>query len=109
MNAARLSPEQLAKFNAWLSEEINALKAKGASEADLQEPAFANLVIQRIFERHSDEIREDREFGEAIFLMVHDDASPEDLRKWASEERAKGNVNMAYDIEVLADKRERTA
>ena len=47
MNAARLSPEQRTKFNAWLTEEIDALKAKGASEADLREPAFANLVIQR--------------------------------------------------------------
>ena len=40
--------------------------------------------------------------------MVHDEVSPEYLRKWASEEREKGNLDMAYDIEVLADKRERT-
>jgi hypothetical protein len=56
----------------------------------------------------SDEIGADPEFAEAVFLMVHDEASPEYLRKWALRRAGKGNLDMAYDIEVLADKCERT-
>jgi hypothetical protein len=108
VDATRLNPEQHAKLNAWCEEEIASLKAKGASEADLQEPAFANLVLQRTLGSHSDEIRADPEFAKAIFLMAHDEVSPEYLRKWAAQEREKGNLDMAYDIEVLADKCERT-
>jgi hypothetical protein len=104
----RLNPEQHAKLSAWCDEEIDALKSKGASEADLQEPAFANLVFQRTFTSHFDEIRANPEFAEAIFLTFLGKASPEYLRKWAAEEREKGNLDMAYDIEVIADRSERT-
>jgi hypothetical protein len=108
MNPGRLTPEQYARFGVWITEETEALKAKGAKEADFQEPAFANLVFAEILKKHFEEIREDREFSEAVFLMTHDDASVEDLRKWAADERRKGNLAMAYDIEVIADKQERT-
>jgi hypothetical protein len=108
VNATRLNSEQRTKFDAWVSQEIDALKAKGACEADLQEPAFANLVLRRTPGSHSDEIRADPEFAKAIFLMVYDEVSPEYLRKWAAQEREKGNLDMAYDIEALADKCERT-
>jgi hypothetical protein len=104
----RLTPEQRAKFNAWGAQEVEALKAKGASEADFKEPALADLVLQRILTNHSEEIRADQDFAEALFLMLHDEASPQELRKLAAQERERGNLDMAYNIEVLADRRERT-
>jgi hypothetical protein len=60
VNPARLNPERRIKFDAWLGKEIDTLKAKGVSEADLEEPAFANLVILQTLENHFNEIREDR-------------------------------------------------
>jgi hypothetical protein len=70
--------------------KVEALKAKGASEADFKEPALANLVFNRILEKHADEIRADQNFAEALFLMLHDEASPQELRKLAAQEREKG-------------------
>ena len=61
MKLTRLNSEQRAKLGAWFDEEIDALKTKGATEADLQEPAFANLVLQRTFETRFNEIRADPE------------------------------------------------
>ena len=108
MDKSRLNPEQRAKFDAWLQAELDALVAKGASEADFQEPAFANLVFSQTLQNHTDEIRADPKLAEAIFLMTHEDTSPQDLRRWAAQERERGNLDMAYNIEVLADRCERT-
>ena len=108
MNLDRLSPEQRARLNAWGEVEINALKTKGATEVDFKEPALANLVLEQILTKHRDEIRADPEFAEALFLTLYDSASPQYLRKWAAEERQKGHLDMAYNIEILADRCERT-
>jgi len=108
MNLDRLSTEQRARLNAWGEVEINALKANGATEEDFKEPALANVVIEQILTKHCDELRADPEFAEALFLTLHDSASPQYFRKWAAEERYKGNLGMAYNIEILADRCERT-
>lgn len=103
-----MKPVYLAQLNTWCVEEINALKAKGATDADLQEPAFAILLFQQIAEHHSDQIRADPEFSEVVFHLFFDKASPAELRKLAAEYRLKErHRHLAYDLEVEADKRER--
>src|SRR5277367_2031183 len=101
MNLNRLSAEQRARLNAWGESEIDALKTKGATEEDFKEPALANLVIDQILKKHSAEIRADPEFASALVLMLLDSASPQYLRNWAAEERQKGNLDMAYNLELL--------
>jgi hypothetical protein len=102
-----MKPEYLDRLNAWRTEEIDALKAKGATDADLEDPAFASLVFKRLFEKHSDEIRADPDFAEAVFLKAFDKASPSQLREQAARYRAEGDHHTAYKLEAIADQRER--
>jgi hypothetical protein len=36
-----MKPEYLDRLNAWFHEEVDALKAKGATDADIREPVRA--------------------------------------------------------------------
>jgi hypothetical protein len=102
-----MKPEYLDQLNAWYHEEVDALKANGATEPHFKEPVFAQLVIKKIIENHSDEIPADQEFAESVFLMMFDKASPSTLRRMAAQEREQGNLDIAYNLEVIADQRER--
>ena len=55
------------QLDAWCSEQIDALKAKGATDEDLKEPAFARLVLRTVLEKHAGEIRSDPGFRKAVF------------------------------------------
>ena len=59
--------EYLERFKAWSNEEIEILKAKGATEDDLKEPAFNSLVVESVLEKHRDQILRHPEFAEEIF------------------------------------------
>jgi hypothetical protein len=95
------------QLDVWCSEEVDALKAKGASDEDLKEPAFAKLVLRTVLEKHTDEIRANREFAKAVLRWVFERATPALLRAWAKRERAEGNLEIAYRLEEIADQRER--
>ena len=45
-----MEPEYHNQLNAWCSEEVDALKAKGATDEDLKAPAFARLVLRTVLE-----------------------------------------------------------
>jgi hypothetical protein len=103
-----MNPEEFQRqLDVWCSEEVNALKAKGASDEDLKEPAFAGLALRTVLGKHADQIRSDPGFRKAVFRLVFEKATPELLRAWAKRERADGNLEIAYRFEQIADQRER--
>ena len=103
-----MKPEEFRRqLDVWCSEEVEALKAKGATDEDLKEPAFARLVVRTVLEKHAGEIRSDPGFRQAVFRLVFEKATPELRRAWAKRERAEGNLEIAYRFEQIADHRER--
>ena len=62
-------------------EQMEELKAQGASEQELNDPAVADLALRKIFEAHFDEIRPDPELTDETFAIVSTPASPEELRE----------------------------
>jgi hypothetical protein len=95
-----------ARMDAIFHAEILAMKAKGASAADLSEPVFQDMVRQQVYDRHAKEL-EDPEIWEFLVEDFLDTASPESLRDLAREARDAGRFDTAYDLEELADLRER--
>jgi hypothetical protein len=104
-----MKPEYFARLKAWVKEEVDALKAKGASGADLQEPVLWQLILKILFEKHRDEILVDSGFAQAVSLLMFDNLSPLTLRKMAAQDRQEGNTDSAYLLELIADRRERGA
>jgi hypothetical protein len=103
-----MNPKYNEQLSAWCEEEISNLKAKGATDDFLTEPAFATLVLTQVLEKHEQEIKADKEFAEAVFMeMVFKKASPTDFRRLAAQDRQKGNHHIAYLFEICADRRER--
>jgi hypothetical protein len=45
-----MKPEHHQQIRAWIGEEIAALRARGATDADMQEEAFIALVGEKILE-----------------------------------------------------------
>jgi hypothetical protein len=52
-----MKPEYLEKLVAWYEEEVDAFRAKGATEEIVREPAFLELVVDVVMAKHSEEIR----------------------------------------------------
>ena len=102
-----MDPEYHNQLDAWFSEELDALRAKGATGEDLKEPAFARLVLRTVLEKHASQIRSDPGLRKAVFRLVFEKATPKLLRAWAKRERAEGNLEIAYRFEQIADQRER--
>ena len=99
-----MNPRIEAILKAWFTQEINQLKEKGATDDMIREasPAFIELLLAtRVLQHHSAEIIADKELGDAL------QADPDDLRKAAAIYRQHGKSDLAYDLEVLADQRER--
>jgi hypothetical protein len=101
-----MRPGHLAKINAWFVEQIEALKAEGANERELNDPAVADLALRRIFEEHFDEIRTDPDLTDETFAIVSTQASPEELREIAAQARKEGSSAIGYYLDVIADFRE---
>ena len=57
-------------------EEIEALKAEGASEQELNDPGVADLALRKIFEEHFEEIRTDPNLTDETFAVVSRRLSP---------------------------------
>ena len=66
-------------------EQIEALKAEGASDQELNDPAVADLALRNMFEVHFDDIRIDPDLTDETFAMISNQASPEDLREIAAQ------------------------
>ena len=65
------------------------------------------MLVETVFKKHIDEILSDPVFVEEIIIAHCQTASPSELRKMAAQDRAKGNLEFAYRLEVVADQRER--
>src|ERR1700751_2026348 len=100
-----MKPEHHQQIRAWIGEEIAALRARGATNADMHEEAFIALVSKKILEHHWDEIHADPELSKALITQGLRTASPETLRKEAALSREQGNADLAYYLEELADGR----
>ena len=87
-------------------EQIQALKAQGASERELNDPAVADLALRKIFEEHFDEISPDPDLTDETFAMVSNQASPQGLREIAGQARKEGLPGIGYYLDVVADYRE---
>jgi len=88
-------------------EEILAMQRKGATTADLSEPVFQDMVRQQVLKRHGKGIFKDPELVTFLVDNVFDNASPQSLRELVATMREDGDFDGAYDIETLADLRER--
>jgi hypothetical protein len=102
-----MKPEYLDRLNVWCEEEMASLRVKGATEQDFKEPVLANAILKTILGKHSDKIRSNKEFAMAIFLVFFKNLSPSEVRKMAAKDRADGNLEIAYNLELIADHRER--
>ena len=83
-------------------EQIEALKAEGVSEQELNDPAVADLALRKIFEQHFDEIRIDPDLIGETFAMVSNQASPEDLREIATQAREEGSSKLGRYLDMIA-------
>ncbi len=104
-----MKPEHHQQIRAWISEEIAALRAQGATDADMHEEAFIVLVGEKILEHHWNEIHDAPELSKALITKGLRTASPETLRQQAALSRERGNADLAYYLEELADDRWREA
>ena len=100
-----MRPEHHRQIRTWISEEIAALRAQGATDVDMREEAFIPLVSKKILEHHWDEIHAVPELSKALIAQGLRAASPETLRQQAAIARELGNVDLAYYLEELANDR----
>jgi hypothetical protein len=85
--------------------EADRLRAAGASDADVREDAFIEMVSRKVADQTFDELGTDEH--REIWSHFIETASPEQLRNTAKNLRTKGEVDTPYDLERLADLRER--
>ena len=100
-----MRPEHHQQIRTWISEEIAALRAQGATDVDTSEEAFIPLVSKKILEHHWDEIQAEPELSKALIAQGLRAASPETLRQQAAIARELGNADLADYLEKLADDR----
>jgi hypothetical protein len=98
--------QQRAKLDAMFREEFLALERKGATADLLRESVFQDLLTELVLTRHAKELDEDTDLRTFMIKDSIDHASPESLRELAAMQRDKGDLDMAYDLEKLADLRE---
>ena len=93
------------RLDAMFDEEVRAMKAKGATEADLREEVCRDMIRRRVLERHAKEL--DPEIWEFLAEEFLETASPASLRELAATLRKEDCFDAAYSIETLADLLER--
>jgi hypothetical protein len=103
-----MKPDHLKKINSWFLGQIEALKAEGASEKDLNDPAVADLALRKIFEEHFDEMDNDSELTDETFALVSNQASPLELRELAIQAKQE-NLGIGHYLELVAHYRENQA
>jgi hypothetical protein len=85
-----MSPHQ--QIRTWISEEIAALRAHGATDVDMREEAFVSLVSKKILEHHWDEIHAVPELSKAMIAQRLRTASPATLRQQAAISHEVGTL-----------------
>jgi len=100
-----MKPDHLKKINSWFLGQIEALKAEGASEKDLNDPAVADLALRKIFEEHFDEMDNDSELTDDTFAIVSNQASPLELRELAIQAKQE-KLGIGHYLELVANYRE---
>jgi len=98
--------DHLEKINSWFTEQIEGLKAEGASEQESIDPAVADLALRKIFEEHFDEMQHDSELIDETFAIVSNQASPLDLRAIATQAQNQGDLQLGHYLKLIADYRE---
>ena len=93
------------KIRASLLAEAERLRAAGATEADVREDVFIEMVSRKVAAQTFDDLGCDER--KEIWLQFVQSASPQQLRITAQNLRGKGEVDVPYDLEHLADLRER--
>ena len=96
-----MDPEYHNQLDAWFSEELDALRAKGATGEDLKEPAFARLVLRTVLEKHADEIRAIQGSAKRYsgwFLKKQLQSCCEPGRKGSVQSLLSGSVNKKCGI-----------
>ena len=93
------------KIRLSLLAEADKLRAAGATDADVQEDVFIDMVSRKVAAQTFDDLGCDER--KEIWLHFVQTASPEQLRSTAKNLRAKGEVDVPYDLEHLADLHER--
>jgi hypothetical protein len=91
----------------WLREETTELVAQGAQAEDVSDPAFQQLVRQRVWQRHSDEVGASEPFRQHVWAVYLKVATAQELREAAAILRREGDDASAYQFEERADQRER--
>ena len=66
-----------------------------------------DLLKERVYQRHAKQLNEDPEIWVFLAEEALENASPQSLRELAAMVREDGDFDTAYDIETLADLRER--
>ena len=99
--------EQQAKLDAMYAEEFLALERKGATADLLREPVFQDLLTDLVLTNHAKELGVGTDIRWMLAEEFIETASPGSLREFAAIFREDGDFDTAYDLEVLADQRER--
>ena len=99
------------KFRALFRDEIARMVAKGATEADMQEEAFDEMIARNVARQVYDLVQQlDAEDRQEVWLDYFQRVSVNKLREVAAKLRGKRSADAAdaaYDLEYLADLRER--
>jgi hypothetical protein len=95
------------KLESWIAEEIQVIRAKGATEDDIAEPVFAELLTTIVLAKHRDEIQSSSDLRTFLMAQAFQHAPSEFFRELASKLRAKGKFDAAYWFETQADNLER--
>jgi len=97
------------KVEAWFRAEFEELAKAGASPDLINEPAFKELIWQRVFKREIRETLFDDDLNRALGELYLQDASIDRIRVLAAQMRKTGDRELgelANKLEEYADSRE---
>jgi hypothetical protein len=98
--------EYVGKIQAWLHAEITQFREVGATEDDIRELAFKQMLGERFVRWFKTEFRDHPEAWQFMWDEFMRSGSPDALRWSAERLRCVGELDSAYDLEALADHRE---
>jgi hypothetical protein len=89
--------------------EASGLRVEGLTPAHLGEETFSELILRRVFERHSDRLQDDPALSACLIAEALLATAPEALRALAAEARTQGHLGFAEKLEEIAERGERDA
>jgi hypothetical protein len=97
--------EIIQKTRALLLEEVDRMRDLGAADEDIKEDVFIEMMATKVAKASYPLLTEADK--KAMWFEFVETASPEQLRESAARCRESGLSDAAYDLELLADQRER--